>query len=217
MTALTGSGRHAPSAPHIPVATSIHTIYILAHQLVEGGNQRLCQGEREHQLGSCGQQLGCQSLEKRGNTFVLGHVSQNGNSRFRIVKVSVLDPGLDHIERRRHDQRRRGTHNGSDKVLGPGGRRVVLQAKDVFLGKRVTTEKGKRTGSVSGRGPSPASVKTETFVCQDFQEPTATERLWVCLALDLQNVQWQQHNLTNSNQRTRGGRQQRFTGLWTEP
>lgn len=90
--------------------------------------------------GASGSYLGHQTLEKTGEAFISGHVGKNSETTLGVVKVSVLNSSLDDIERRGDDKRGRGTSNGSNKVLEPGGLVVVFQVEDVLLGECRTTE-----------------------------------------------------------------------------
>lgn len=101
----------------------------------------MSQPETENKLGPRHQQLGSQSLEEASDAFVLRHVGQDSESGLGVIEVAVLDTGLDHVERSRHDEGRAGAADGSDEVLSPGCRVVLLQAVDVFLGKSRATEK----------------------------------------------------------------------------
>lgn len=85
--------------------------------------------------------LGDQSLKETTEAFMLSHVAQDSEPTFRVVEVSVLDSGLDDIERGRDDERGRGTSNGGNEVLEPGGLVVVLEVEEELLGKSGTTEK----------------------------------------------------------------------------
>lgn len=149
---------------------------------------------------------------------MLGHVGDDTEARLLGLEVAVLDTGLDDIERSRDDERSRGTGNGSDKVLEPGGAVVVGELEEVFLGSGTTTEElyralvrcfchrqvgythSERTGSVTGGSPAPTSVETEALVCDDSEETATTEGLGVCLTLDLENVERENDNLTNTDQ-----------------
>ena len=71
---------------------------------------------------------------------MLGHVGQNAETALGVLKVSVLDTGLDDIERGGDDQRRRGTGDGGDEVLEPRRLVVVAKGEEVFLCESGTTE-----------------------------------------------------------------------------
>lgn len=60
----------------------------------------------------------------------------------------------------------------------------------------------KRTGCVTGGSPAPSAVQTEALVGNDPEQSTSPERLRVGLTLDLEDVERQQDNLTNTDQRT---------------
>lgn len=84
--------------------------------------------------------LGNETLEKAREALVLGHVGQDPEAALGVVKVAVLDAGLDDVERRGDDERGRGAGNGGDEVLEPRGLVVVLQLEQVLLGKGRTAE-----------------------------------------------------------------------------
>lgn len=71
---------------------------------------------------------------------MLGHVGENAETALGVLKVAVLDAGLDDVERGRDNERRRGTSDGGDKVLEPSGLVVVLEPKHELLGESGTTE-----------------------------------------------------------------------------
>lgn len=85
--------------------------------------------------------LGDKALEEAGETLVAGHVGQDAEAALGVVKVLVLNAGLDDVERCRHNERGRGTGNRGDKVLEPGGLVVVLELEEELLGESGTTEK----------------------------------------------------------------------------
>lgn len=198
-------------------------LYIMAfsnrlEHLVESRNKSLCQPETENELGTSHQELGSKTLEEGSHALVLGHVGDDTETRLLGLKVAVLNTGLDDIERSRDDERSRGTGNGCDKVLEPGGTVVVGQLEEVFLSSGTTTEElyhalatcfcqkrvkythSERTGSVTGGSPAPTSVETEALVGNDSEETATTESLRVCLTLDLENVEGENDDLTNTDQ-----------------
>lgn len=81
----------------------MHRLCIL-YNMAKGGDQSLSQPEAEHELGSGHQQLRGQTLEEASGTLFLGHVGHNPEARFRVVKVAVLDTGLDHVQGSRNNQ-----------------------------------------------------------------------------------------------------------------
>ena len=60
-----------------------------------------------------------------------------------------------------------------------------------------------RTRSVTGSSPAPAAVETEALVLDDAQNTTTTESLRVGLTLDLENIEREDDNLTNTDQAIR--------------
>ncbi len=109
-------------APH-PASTLICPLLFLEGN-IKRRDQCLCQPEGEDQLGARHEQLGDQALEEGRGTLVARHVSQNAETALWVVKVTVLDTGLDDVKRSRHDERCRRTGDGGDKVLEP--RRLVV-------------------------------------------------------------------------------------------
>lgn len=117
---------------------------MLLNHLYDGAkcrDKRLCKPETEDKLGASHKQLGSQSLEETGHALVSDHVSDDPEAGLGVLEVTVLDTGLDHVERSGNDERGGGTGNGSDEVLHPGSRVVVLKTIDVLLGKSRTSEK----------------------------------------------------------------------------
>jgi hypothetical protein len=178
---------------------------IFLHDLVEGRDKGLGEPEGESELGTSHKQLGEQALEEGGRALVLEHVGDDASASLLDLEVAVLDAGLDDVERSRDNEGGGGTGDGSNEVLGPGSAVVVLELVEVLLGGGGTTEESERTRSVTGGSPAPTSVETEALVGNDPHDTTATERLGVCLPLDLENVEREQDNLTNANKRTSGG------------
>lgn len=62
----------------------------------------------------------------------------------------------------------------------------------------VTYSKGTR--SVTGGGPAPSSVQAEALVGDDPEDATAAEGLGVCLSLDLENVEGEEDDLSDTDQ-----------------
>lgn len=133
---------------------------------------------------------------------MLCHVGQDAEAALGAVEVAVLDTGLDDIERGRDNERGRCTSNRGDEVLEPGGLVVVLETEDELLGESGTTEEGERARGVSGCGPTPSAVETETLILDDLEHTTAAEGLGVGLALDLENVKREEDDLADTDQTT---------------
>ena len=186
------------------------------HVLSEEGNQTLSDGKREDELGSDDQHLWRQTLEESTEAFVLDHVLDNSNAAYLGFKVGILDSGLDDIERSSYSDGSDRAADGGEEVLGPSGIAVVLEAKDVFLGESGSSEECERAGSVSSSGPAPTSVQVDIFVGQDTQEAARSERFRVGLTLDLEHIQWQKNDLSDSGQRTGSGRHDGFARTFTE-
>lgn len=56
------------------------------------------------------------------------------------------------------------------------------------------------TRGVTGSCPAGTSVETHALVGDNFKQATATEGLRVCLTLDLQDIQREQDDLSDTNQ-----------------
>lgn len=209
---------------------------------MEDGNELLSNGEAEDQLGSdlynpisCQKtanfllcmntyhkDLGSQSLEETTETFLLDEILDNVQSRLGVLKVTVLNTGLDDIKRSSDGDRSDSTANGGAEVLEEGSLVVVLETKDVFLDKGGTTEERKGARGVTGSRPASTTVQTllvevlahhhsmspsrdlpvqaHAFILDDGEETTATESFRVGLALNLQDVERQKSNFTNADQ-----------------
>jgi hypothetical protein len=178
---------------------------VFLHDLVEGRDKGLGKPEGEGELGTGHEQLGEQALEEGGRALVLEHVGDDASAGLLDLEVAVLDTGLDDVERGGDNEGGGGTGDGSNEVLGPAGAVVVLEFVEVLLSGGGTTEESERTGSVTGGGPAPTSVETEALVGNNPHDTTATERLGVCLPLNLENVEREQDDLTNANKATSGG------------
>ena len=72
-------------------------------------NQSLRQPEAEDQFRSSHQQLRGQTLEETEGALVLKHVGHDPKTRFGVLEIAVLNTGLNHVQRRRHDQGSAGT------------------------------------------------------------------------------------------------------------
>lgn len=57
-----------------------------------------------------------------------------------------------------------------------------------------------RTGSVTGSGPASTPVEAHTLIGDNLEQATATEGLGVCLTLDLQNIQREQNDFSDTDQ-----------------
>lgn len=184
----------------LPSRFSVFRVVALFQHTVESRDQRLGEPEGEDELGASHEQLGDETLEEGSHTLVLGHVGQDAETALGVLKVAVLNTGLDDIEGSGDDEGGRGTGDGGDKVLEPGGLVVVIELEEELLGKGRTTEQGEGTGGVAGGGPSPAAVQAETLVGDDLEDTTAAEGLGVGLTLDLEDVQGQENDLTDTDQ-----------------
>lgn len=57
-----------------------------------------------------------------------------------------------------------------------------------------------RARGVSGSSPAPTTVQAKALISDNLEDTTAPESLGVCLALDLEDIQRQQNDLTNTDQ-----------------
>lgn len=57
-----------------------------------------------------------------------------------------------------------------------------------------------RSGSVTGGSPTSTTVETHTLIGDDLEQTTATESLGVSLTLDLEDVQGQKDDLSDTDQ-----------------
>lgn len=177
----------------------IRSSHLFAEGNVEGWDQGLSQPEGEDELGASHKQLGHETLEERRWALLLDHVLDDLNTALRVLEVAVLDTGLDDIERRRDNQRGRGTRNRSDKVLQPSRLVVILKSVQVSLGERRTSEERERSRRITRGGPAPAPVQPEALVLDDADDAAAAEGLGVCLALDLEDVEGEEHDLADAD------------------
>lgn len=59
---------------------------------------------------------------------------------------------------------------------------------------------GEGTRSITGCSPASTPVETHPLIRNNFEQATATEGLGVCLTLDLQDIQGEQNNLSDTDQ-----------------
>lgn len=126
---------------------------------MEDGNQLLSNGKREDQLGSNDQDLGQETLEEGTHTLVADHLLDNADTALRVVKVTVLDTGLDNIQGSSNSDRGNGTSDRGTEVLEESGLVVVLQAENPLLDKGRSSEQGERAGSVTTGSPESTSTR----------------------------------------------------------
>jgi hypothetical protein len=177
----------------------------ILQDLVEGRNEGLGEPEGEGELGTGHEELRKQALEEGGRSLVLKHVGDDASAGLLDLEVAVLNAGLDDVERCRDNEGSGGTGDRSDEVLAPAGAVVVLELVKVLLGCGRATEKRERTRSVASSGPAPTSVQAEALIGNNPHDTTATERLRVCLSLDLEHVEREQDDLTNTNDAASSG------------
>ena len=87
-----------------------------------------------------------QTLEQCCRTLVLDEILDHGYTRYLVLKVRILDTGLDGVQRCGDGDRRDSTSDRCDKVLPPGRLVVVLDAEQIFLRHRGRTKKLSREG-----------------------------------------------------------------------
>ena len=148
--------------------------HLNSYNLPKRRYQSLCQPEAKDKFRSRHEQLRRQSLEEASHALILGHVAQDPEPALGILKVSVLDPGLDDVERSGDDEGGGCADYRGHEVLHPARGVVVGELVDVFFGKCRATEEllqlasadrslemgtyGKRARSVSSRSPSRSPV-----------------------------------------------------------
>lgn len=71
------------------------------------------------------------------------------------------------------------------------------------MGVRERETYSERSGSVTGGSPAPTTVETEALIGNNLDDTAATESLGVRLSLDLENVEREKDNLSNTNQTKR--------------
>lgn len=82
-----------------------------------------------------------QSLEETRHSFILNHTSYNPEATLWIVEVSVLDAGLDDVERGRDNKGCGSTCNRCYEVLKPGSLVIVCKPINVSFCKCGSTKK----------------------------------------------------------------------------
>lgn len=173
--------------------------------------------ERKDQFRSSHQQFRGKPLEERRDTLVLHHIRDDPETALWVLKVLVLDTSLDDVERGRNNQRRRSTSNGGDEVLAPSGGVIVAEAEGLFsecrtseklyggsvLALLTTRVKGntnrKTSRGVPGGSPAPPAIQSKPFIGNNLEQPTAAEGLGVGLALNLENIEGEEDNLSDTN------------------
>jgi len=61
-----------------------------------------------------------------------------------------------------------------------------------------THSKGSR--GIPCRSPAPAAIQTKPFIADDPENTAPSEGLWICLPLDLQDVEREQDNLADADE-----------------
>ncbi len=69
-------------------------------------------------------------------------------------------------------------------------------------GRGKTYRKGTR--GISRRSPAPSSVETKALILDNGKDTTSTEGLGVCLALDLEDVEWEEDDFADTDQTASG-------------
>jgi len=100
---------------------------------MEPRDQLLGHRERKHQLGSNNQDLGQQALEEGAKSLIPDHLADDTDAAFRVIKVAVLDPGLDNVQRGSDSDRGDRSADGGAKVLKERRLVVVLELENIFL------------------------------------------------------------------------------------
>lgn len=123
----------------------------------EERNQTLRESVTEDQLGTDDQNLemiklapvtgypkrtylGCKTLEERADALVLDEILDDRNTANLLLKVRVLDTGLNRIQRRSDCDGSYCARDGRDEVLRPGCLVIICHAKEIVLGHSRCTE-----------------------------------------------------------------------------
>ena len=169
------------------------------YNFVECRYQRLRKPEAKHQLRPRHQQLGRQALEEAREPFLPRHTAHDPEPALRVIEIPILDPRLDHVQGRRHQQRGRRAGNGGDKVLQEAGGIVVVEFVEVLLGGGGAAEEGKGARGVAGGGPAGAAVEAHAFVRYDSEDAAAAEGFGVGLAFDLEDVEGEEDDFADAD------------------
>lgn len=127
--------------------------------LVEDGDQLLGNGEGEDELGSNNQDLGQETLEEGAESLVADHLLDDAHTTLRVIKVAVLDTGLDDIQGSSNGDRGNGSSDGGTEVLEEGGLVVVLKSENPLLDKGASSEQSKGSRGVTTSGPESTSIQ----------------------------------------------------------
>ena len=127
--------------------------------LVEDGDQLLSNGEGEDELGSNNQDLGQETLEEGAESFVTDHLLDDAHTTLGVIKVAVLDTGLDNIQGSSDSDRGNRSSDGSTEVLEEGGLVVVLKSENPLLDKGASSEQSKGSRGVTTSGPESTSIQ----------------------------------------------------------
>jgi hypothetical protein len=171
------------------------------HYRPECRYQSLCQPKAEHQFRPGHQHLRRQSFEERQDALILEHLRDDPKPTLWVLKVSVLYPGLDHVQGRTHDQARGGSGHRCHEVLSPGGLVVVFQLEYRFFSPCAAAEERKGARRIPGSGPACTTVEPHTFISNDAEEASITECFRVCLAFDLEDVQGKEDDFADTDHR----------------
>ena len=161
--------------------------------------QRLCEPKAKDQFRPRHQQLGRQTLEETRHPFILHHIPHNLKPTLGVLKIPILYPRLNHVQRRRHDQRGRRARDRGDEILQIAGGIVILEFVEVLLRGRGAAEEGERAGGVAGGGPAGAAVEAHAFVGHDAEDAPAAEGVGVGLAFDFEDVEGEEDDFADAD------------------
>lgn len=85
--------------------------------------------------------LWCQALEETCKSLILHHASNNLETTFGVLKITILDSSLDHVQRSGNNQWCGRTSNRSNEVLEPGCFVVIIQTEEISLRESRSTKK----------------------------------------------------------------------------
>jgi len=81
---------------------------------------------------------------------------------------------------------------------------VIVSQREITPAPRSRKTHRKGPRGIARSGPAPTAVQVEALVTDNLEDTTALEGLWVCLTLDLQHVEGEEDNLSNTDKAASG-------------
>ena len=107
---------------------------VAEHQLRSDDQDLEGYSQQTLEHGSCAPSyFWSEALEQSRRAFVLEEVFHNGNAADLVLKVGILNTGLDDVQWGGNGDGGHSAGNGGDKILSPSSLRVVGYAKNVVL------------------------------------------------------------------------------------